>query len=90
MHSGYILKDYSEKVKRTAAFCKAAGRAAKRKSPRVRSAANPLCQKGLLFDSIGKAPPLSRRGFAVLIWFQARRSVCMTFFMRPEPSLLSK
>ena len=67
MHSGYILKDYSKKVKRTAAFRNAAGA---RKS--------------------GKAPPLSRRGFAVLIWFQARRSVCMTFFMRPEPSLLSK
>ena len=40
MHSGYILKDYSEKVKRPAAFCQAAGHAAKRESPRIRSAEN--------------------------------------------------
>jgi hypothetical protein len=42
MHSGFILKDYSEKVKRTAASCQAAGRAAKRETRRIRSAANSL------------------------------------------------
>ena len=42
MHSGFILKDYSEKVKRPAGSCQAAGRAAKRKSHRIRSAANSL------------------------------------------------
>jgi len=33
MHSGFILKDYSEKVKHTAAFCQAACRAAKPPHP---------------------------------------------------------
>ena len=45
MHSGFILKDYSEKVKRTAAFCKAAGARKSGKAPRIRSAATPLVKK---------------------------------------------
>lgn len=89
MHSGYILKDYSKKVKRPAGFRQGAVRGKAGKPPHPQRS-KPPCQKGFLFDSIGKAPPRKRRGFAVLIWFQARRSVCMTFFMRPEPSLLSK
>jgi len=44
MHSGFILKDYSEKVKRAAAFCQAAG--ARQSGKRAASAAQQTaCQK---------------------------------------------
>jgi len=44
MHSGFILKDYSEKVKRTAAFCQAAGARQSGKAP-ASAAQKTACQK---------------------------------------------
>jgi hypothetical protein len=63
MHSGFILKDYSEKVKRTAASCQAAGARQSRKASASAAQQTPFVKKDCFLTVSAK--PLRESGGAL-------------------------